>query len=128
MLRLQKPVRWNLSPHSRFPRPRQHFAADCGELQPETDVVAKTADGIVLSAAGMLTVDQLGERWKVPDGAVLTRERMLPTFRDIGNRLPIDADGDLERFSFALVNDQWIGAFVSRNVELTGFHAGNMYS
>jgi len=52
MHRLQKPIRWNLAAHPCLPRPRQHFAADCGELQTETDVVAKTTDGIVLSAAG----------------------------------------------------------------------------
>src|SRR5690242_6043650 len=122
---LQKPLRRNLPPYSGFPRARQHVTADGGELQAETDVVAKTADRIVFTAAGMLTVDQLGERWKIPDRAVHAREWVLPTIRDIGYRLTVNADDYLKRFGLAPVDDQRIGALVRCCVELARFDTGD---
>src|SRR5262245_32992409 len=87
---LQKPFGGNLPADPRLPRSRQHLAADRGELQTETDVVAEAADRVVFCAAGMLAVDQLGQRWEIPDGAVFARERVLPPFGDIGDRLLIE--------------------------------------
>ena len=51
---------------------------------------------------------------------------MLPAFCDIGNRLPIDANGDLKRLGFPPMDNEWIGAFVCRRIQFARFNAGNM--
>src|SRR5687767_2252028 len=123
----EKPIRRNLPPYSRFARPSQHFAAYGRELQAQADVVAKTADRNLVCSSGMLAIDQLRECRKIPDRAVLARDRMLPTFRDIWNFLPVDTDSDLKRLSLLPMNDQRIGALVRDCVKLTGFDAGNVH-
>ncbi len=49
---------------------------------------------------------------EIPDSFFFPRDRMLPTLGYVGNRLPVDADGDLKWFGFAPVNDKGIGALV----------------
>ena len=75
----------------------------------------------------MLPVDQLRKRRKIPDGLFFPRDRMLPTFGHVGDRLAVDADRDLKRLGLAPVNDQRIGALVSRRVELARLDTGNMH-
>src|SRR5262245_65617608 len=51
---------------------------------------------------------------------------MLPALCYVGNRLPIDADGDLERLGFVPMDNKWIRAFVCRRIQLARFNTGNM--
>ena len=53
---------------------------------------------------------------------------MLPALCHVGNRLPIDADGDLKRLSFVPMDNEWIGAFVCRRISwcCERIHAGRI--
>src|SRR5687767_13266336 len=57
--RLQEPIRRYFTPDFRFSRARQDFAPYGGKLQAEADIIAKTADRLLLDAAGMLAVHKL---------------------------------------------------------------------
>ena len=124
---LEEPISRDLTSHAGLTRARQHFAAYGRELQAQADVVTKTADRILVRSSGMLAIDQLRECRKIPNRAVLARDRMLPTFRDIWNFLPVDADGDLKRLCLVPVDNQRIGALVRHCVKLTGFDAGDVH-
>ena len=97
-------------------------------MQTEADIIAKTTDRLLVRSSRMLFVHQLGKSWEVPDRAVLACERVLPTFGDIGDGLALDADRDLKWFRLLPMNDQWIGAPISRRVELARLDAGNMHA
>src|SRR6185503_19273639 len=121
-------MRRYLSPHPRLARPRQHFAAHGRELQTETDVVTEAADGIFFGPSRVLSIDQFRERGEIPESFFFPGDRMLPTLGYVGNRMPIDADGDLKRFGFAPVNDERIGALVCHSVELARLDARHMHT
>lgn len=123
---LEEPVGGNFAAHPTLPGARQYFTAHGRKLQTESDIIAKTTDRLLIRAPRMLFVDQLGKSWKVPNRAVFARKRMLPTFGDIRNRLAVDADRDLKRFRLLPMNDQWIGAPISRRVELARLDTGDM--
>src|SRR5918994_217609 len=125
---LQKPFSRNLPSHSRLPRAGQSFTANGSELKSETDVIAEATDRIGFRSSGMLAVDELRYRWEIPNGGVFPCDRVLPSVRDVGNQLRIDAHGDLIGLGLAPMNDQRIGTFISRNVQLAGFYAGNVDS
>src|SRR5689334_12066710 len=123
---LEKPAGGNLTADPRFPSARQYFTAHSGKLQTKTDVVAEAANRLLFSATGMLMINQLRKSWKIPDRAVLARERMLPPVGDIRNGLALDANGDLIGFSFLPMNNQRIGSPIRSHVELARLDTGNM--
>ena len=123
---LEEPVGRDFAADPSLPGARQDFTPHGRKLQTEADIIAKTTDRLLVRSSRMLFVHQLGKSWEVPDRAVLARERMLPTFGDIRNGLAFDANRDLKRFRLLPMNDQWIGAPISRRVELARLDAGNM--
>src|SRR5689334_22744061 len=123
---LEEPVGGDFAADLSLPGARQYFTPYGRKLQTEADIITKTTDRLSVRASRMLFVHQLRKSWKVPDRAVLARERMLPTFGDIGDGLALDTDGNLKWFRLLPMNDQWIGTPISRRVELARLDAGNM--
>src|SRR4029453_722309 len=126
MHRFKEPFRGYLPPDSGLSCARQNLTADCGELQSKADIVAEATYRIVFRSAGMFAVDELSECWKIPNSRIFPCDRVLPALGDVGNRLPIDTDGDLVRLGFVPMDDEGIRGFLCRRIELSRFNAGNM--